>query len=413
MIRLWIIALVLVMSAPAVAVQDEEQAELTPAERQNNLGTQHAARGDFRQAAGAFRRAVDLDPAMTVAHYNLGLALARVRNHKDAAFAFQSTLRLAPRYFDAWFQLGLSLMATDRFGEAASAFEECLSLRRGSSAARFRLGQSYWKAGKWPMVIAQWDSLLNESPDHPSTEVVRQELPRAYYNVGLHHQGRADRGLARQAYEDALRLDASYVPALNNLAILLSEEENYEEAASQFEMALEIDPTHSGAQLGLATALRQSGRLDEAIERYQGLLAESTSDARVYQGLVLAHLQKWDHQGADRWLEQAEAHADPYDILMLRAYLSEHNEEGERYGEGYDEEGAREVYEEAIRRFPDRPEPHYNIGVIEVRRDRLAEAMGAFDRALSRDPSYLAAQQAMVNCKRIAKQQNYQMLKIK
>lgn len=156
---------------------EEDVSELTRAERHNNLGTQYASRGDIRQAAGEFRKAIELDPSMTIAHYNLGLALSRVKNHEDAVFAFQSALRLSPRYFDGWFQIGLGLMALENFAEAATAFEECLALRPRNPAARFRLGQSYWKASKWRKVIAQWDSLLNETPGHPSTEVVRDELP--------------------------------------------------------------------------------------------------------------------------------------------------------------------------------------------------------------------------------------------
>ena len=392
---------------------EEDVSELTRAERHNNLGTQYASRGDIRQAAGEFRKAIELDPSMTIAHYNLGLALSRVQNYEDAVFAFQSALRLSPRYFDGWFQIGLGLMALDKFAEAATAFEECLTLRPRNPAARFRLGQSYWKASKWQNVIAQWDSLLNETPGHPSTEVVRNELPRAYYNVGLDHQGAGEPALARATYEEALRLDAHYVPALNNLAILKHAEGETESAVELFLQVLEIESDHDGARMGLAGALLVQERPQEALAHYLELRKTTPNDVRVYRGLALSHLKLGQTEKAIAWSEKAQKGSDPYAALLLKAFVLEHNASGDRYGSGYDESTAQETYRGIISRYPDRPQAYYNLGIIHARAGRWPDAVAKFGHALSVDSTYVDARTALDEVERVMKLQNTQLLRIK
>lgn len=412
-----ILALCWVMPAhgalPSNVADEEDASELSLAERHNNLGTQHATRGDFRQAAGAFRKAIELDPTMTVAHFNLGLALARVDNHADAAFAFQSALRLSPRYFDGWFQLGLSLMALEKFAEAATAFEECMALRPRDASARFRLGQTYWKAGKWHGVIAQWDSLLTESPGHPSTEIVRRELPAAIYNIGLHHQDAGELDKAREAYEDVLRRDASYVPAMNNLAILLRAQGEQERAVELFEAITRLEPNHTGALLGAGGTLLGLNRPEEARQRYLKLREIKPEEERVYRGLAIAHMQMGDAETALSWVDEAEKRSDPFRALILKAFVLEHNDRGDRYGDGYDLDRVISVYREAIERFPDQALAYYNLGIVYARSSRWAEAIVEFERTLEVDPDYTQAKTALQEIDKITAQQEARPTRVK
>lgn len=391
----------------------EEESELSSAERHNNLGTQHASRGDFRQAAGAFRKAIQLDPSMTIAHYNLGLSLARFDNHTDAAFAYQSALRLSPRYFDAWFQLGLSLMALENFGEAATAFEECLDLRPRAPAARFRLGQSYWMAEKWSAVVAQWDSLLNESPGHPSVEIIRRELPRAYYNIGLDYQASGEVEAARDAYEDVLRLDAGNVPALNNLGILSEATGKFDEAVGLFQRAIEIDPGYKSARLGLAGTYLELERPRDAFEQYQEMFRTDEDDVQAIQGLALCAIKMGDRDQAMEWVTFAAERGNPVNALLLRAFVLEHNERGVRYGDGYDDQSAITVYQEVIAADPTRAEAYYNLGVVHAKAKRWTDAVSQFDQALAVDPAHAGAIQGNQEVERILKDQNTQILRVK
>ena len=392
---------------------DKDDSELSRAERHNNLGTQHASRGDFRQAAGAFRKAIALDATMTVAHYNLGLALSRVKSHMDAVFAFQSALRLSPRYFDAWFQLGLALMSLENFGEAATAFEECLSLRPRDPAARFRLGQSYWKASQWDRAVEAWVSLLNDSPGHPSAELVHKELPRAYYNLGLNHQVRGATEEARAAYREALRLNASDVSSLNNLAVLERKAGRLDEASRLFRDVLDTWPEHVDARLGLGEILLAMYQPREASDTYRELLSTRAGDERVYRGLALSHLKIGEVDSAMGWVAQAQKRTSDYEGLLLKAFILEHNAAGERYGKGYAESAVQQTYSDVIKKYPDKPVAHYNLGIVHARANRWSDAVASFDRVLAIDSTYTAARVALDEVDRITKSQNIQILRIK
>ena len=231
--------------------------------------------------------------------------------------------------------------------------------------------------------------------------------------MGLNHQDGGDLDLAREAYQEALRLDARSVPALNNLAILKRAEGDVASSVELFEQALEIDPEHRGARMGLAGALLADERPQAALDHYLELRKETPDDVRVYRGLALCHLNLGQLKKALLWCEEAEKGGDPYDALLLRAFVLEHNATGDRYGLGYDETAARGTYQGIVSRFPDQPLAYYNWGIIHAKAGRWLDAVTQFDRALSADSTYVDALTALAEVERVMKSQNTKLLRIK
>jgi Tfp pilus assembly protein PilF len=62
----------------------------------NDDGVDHLAREHWRKAAADFQRALDEDPKMAVAHFNLALSLDQLGDHPAAAEHFRAALALAP-----------------------------------------------------------------------------------------------------------------------------------------------------------------------------------------------------------------------------------------------------------------------------------------------------------------------------
>ena len=60
----------------------------------NEDGMDHLKREHWRKAAADFRRAIAIDPALAVAHFNLGLALSRLGQKKEAAMHFRRAVDL-------------------------------------------------------------------------------------------------------------------------------------------------------------------------------------------------------------------------------------------------------------------------------------------------------------------------------
>jgi Flp pilus assembly protein TadD len=62
----------------------------------NKDGIDHLGWEHWRKAAADFKRAIEVDPEMAAAHFNLALALDRLGRHDDARAEFRAALDLAP-----------------------------------------------------------------------------------------------------------------------------------------------------------------------------------------------------------------------------------------------------------------------------------------------------------------------------
>lgn len=65
-------------------------------QKANAEGLTHARQGHWDVAEGHFRNAVEADPKLAEAHYNLGLALDKLDRHDEAKVAFGRAVELAP-----------------------------------------------------------------------------------------------------------------------------------------------------------------------------------------------------------------------------------------------------------------------------------------------------------------------------
>jgi tetratricopeptide (TPR) repeat protein len=62
----------------------------------NNEGVGHYAQGHYDKAKDYFQKAVEADPNLAEAHYNLGLVNDSMGNHGEATAEFQKAADLAP-----------------------------------------------------------------------------------------------------------------------------------------------------------------------------------------------------------------------------------------------------------------------------------------------------------------------------
>src|SRR5881397_563783 len=62
----------------------------------NDEGVGHYKQGHWNVAEGHFRKAIQADAKLAVAHYNLGLTLDKMGKHEAATTSFRKVVELAP-----------------------------------------------------------------------------------------------------------------------------------------------------------------------------------------------------------------------------------------------------------------------------------------------------------------------------
>ena len=68
----------------------------SPGQKENDEGITHAQKGHWDVAESHFRKALEADPKLAEAQYNLGLALDKQNKHEEATTAFKKAAEMAP-----------------------------------------------------------------------------------------------------------------------------------------------------------------------------------------------------------------------------------------------------------------------------------------------------------------------------
>ncbi|RPI52430.1 MAG: tetratricopeptide repeat protein [Acidobacteria bacterium] len=188
-------------------------------------------------------------------------------------------------------------------------------------------------------------------------------IPRLEQAIGRHEPARANfyHELAR-AYvktsnydaairwsEEALRRDATFAPALKELAGAATALGRFAQAAQALERAVALRPADGDAWADLGNVYLQDGRPDEAQRALQRALALDATMPRANNTMALAALRKGETNAAETY------------------------------------------FREAIRHQPELAEAQNNLGNLLAGRKAYAEAGHHFEKAIRANPSYVEA----------------------
>ncbi|HKG59594.1 MAG TPA: FG-GAP-like repeat-containing protein [Pyrinomonadaceae bacterium] len=122
--------------------------------RANNLGVALLEQFKHKEAADAFRRALQLDPGLVLARINLGIALFNIPDLPAAQKELQAAIVAAPIAPQPHYLLGLAAKTQNKPEEAIAAFQKVLRVDPNDVGANVNLGQLYSQQRKYPEAIA-------------------------------------------------------------------------------------------------------------------------------------------------------------------------------------------------------------------------------------------------------------------
>ncbi|MCZ6606906.1 MAG: tetratricopeptide repeat protein, partial [Alphaproteobacteria bacterium] len=228
----------------------------------NNLGEAYRAHARLADAAGCYRRALELDPGFAGAHYNLGLALAGQGDMAGAVACYRRALEIDADDAQTHCTLGDALRKRGDPAEAIACYRRALEIDPGLAEAHNNLGNALSERGDLDDAVACYRRALEIDPS----------LARTLGNLGNALRQRDDPAGAIACYRRALEIDPGNAQTHANLGDALSDQENPEAAIVCYRRALEIDPDDARTHAGLGYALSQQDRWDEATACYRRAL---------------------------------------------------------------------------------------------------------------------------------------------
>ncbi len=272
------------------------------------LGVQSAKDGQRDRAATALREAIQIDPGLWEARYDLGVvltsvgdlagaeqelwaagrlaadsqpvavALAEVRRrrgeHRLAAEALADFVRVHPSAVDARTLYVAALRDSGQIEKAISEAREVLVRKPGDATALAELALSHLAKGEKETAELLAKQALDSNPNSAVT----------HRTIGLLDLAKGDDAIALTEFRKAAQADPRDTTSRLNMGVVLLRAGAYAKAEEQYREILKISPDDHGAEIGLAAALRGEGdaqhpqRLEEARTILDRVLAGDAHD---------------------------------------------------------------------------------------------------------------------------------------
>jgi tetratricopeptide (TPR) repeat protein len=210
--------------------------------------------------------------------------------------------------------------------------------------------------------------------------------PRAHAGLGNVYLDQGRFKNAVDAYQQAIQVQADYVPAYQPLGYSLARLNRHGEATDVFKQALQYDPGNAEIYNNMAFTLVHAERYPEAIEAGQqavgllGRVGEAFKQGLQNRNEVLSHAYKNignAYNGMKKYNEAADALRQAAEIEPNNAAahfnlgLALYN--GRRYSE------AIEAYKAVVKLRPQLAAAHYNLGLSYVAINDKAAARREYD----------------------------------
>jgi protein O-GlcNAc transferase len=213
----------------------------------------HSA-GDLSAAAECYHRALQIDPGLSAASYNLGCTLDALSGPAQALPHFQNAVSRNPNWWQARSSLGLALARIGRMPEAAAELESAARLNPADAGIRNNLGLALSALGRGADAHLSFQEAIRLDPLSPES--------RSNLSVLFERFGRSTEAIA--CCLEAIRLRPGYPEAHHNLANALKSQGRHDEALGHYREALRLKPDYAEAHSSLLFALCYPAGLDPA-----------------------------------------------------------------------------------------------------------------------------------------------------
>lgn len=298
----------------ATAAVSTEHRELPPvnpaAVRKFSEGARILARGGVQnenRAMQHFREALEIDPNIWEAHYNLGVIFRRRNDFVHAIESFEAARRIQPASRDALLALAEARYASGGREVASNLLSSFLTTQPTAVDVRVALATMLRERGEYNDALEQAREALVREPQNA----------RALAEIGRVYRAREQYDVAELVFKKALELTPQSADLHNDLGLLALARGDTQEAFLEFRRAIEIDARFSPAHLNQASVLLHAGDYEGAAVEFRAVLHDDDEhlDARVGLGICLRG--QGQHRDAQREYERVLEISENYPAALF------------------------------------------------------------------------------------------------
>jgi tetratricopeptide (TPR) repeat protein len=292
------------------------------------------ARGQNKDAMTYLRSVVADAPENATAHYFLAMALQSINDLNQAQVELNEAIKYAPDSPDVLQALGALQLARGELQAASEYAQRKVNLYPTDIYGHLLFGRALMLQKKQADAEQQYKIAAQLAGNNPEV----------FTAVGQFYSFIGNSKMAQVQFENALRANNHYVPALASLLELLEKtnqgaraqsvieqyvqsnpndatahslygqllvkHKDLDRAKPEFERAIQLDPKETNASLQLGGIYQQKGDFDAAISVFSKVLTQQPNSAAVQLVIGNLYMDKRDYKNAKSYYEQAVAN-DP------------------------------------------------------------------------------------------------------
>lgn len=231
-----------------------------------------------QRAIALLREAIQIDPNLWEARFDLGVVLANAGDLANAEIELVQAAKIDPEREEIVVALGEVRRRRGSHRDAASTLEDFVKAHPNALEARTLLVAALRDSGAHDKAIREGREVLVRKPGDSS----------ALAELALCHLGKGERDTAQLLVRQALDVNAKSAIAHRVQGLVHLSAGDDAAAFLAFQKAAQEDPRDTTSRLNMGAVLLRAGVYGKAAEQYRAALAASPDEADAQIGLAAA-----------------------------------------------------------------------------------------------------------------------------
>ena len=299
----------------ALPLFKEDQKQMK-AETYVTLANAYNRKGIHKAAITACKKAIEINPDLANAHYNLGFAYREEGNDKLAKqkFALYDELlkqegeyieipeKLTSEDIEKYITLGDNFFKEGKFDESIAEYKKALEIKPRDDILN-KLGQAHQQkrlAGKSEEQPAKIDTFTSKKTldEMPRLETEQELSIEELYDRGISYYDKGMIDKAIEEFKEVLELDPEDVETHHHLGNAYADKEMFDEAISIYKKIVEKNPEFIDVYLSLGTLYLDMDMVDEAISLCKQAISANPDDSFLCFHLGEAYVRNEQYEEA-------------------------------------------------------------------------------------------------------------------